>query len=269
MSGRNDPFVCCWMYTFTKPLQEAWLAFLSNLPPHLPAPHNEPFTISFLDQPEDYHHRNFLFGHTCGYPYITRLYTTHEVLCVPEFNIQGSVGGQYSSWFITRANSGQTKLEEFRDSIAVINNTDSHSGMNVLRYAVSQFAGSGTFFHNVLVSDSHLSSLKLVEKGIADIASIDVNTYYFAKSQGKIDENQFKIIGQSPYTMGPPFIMGKSLETDKVSLVQAFNKTLKTLNPRIGKTLCINRFIEVNHEDYLSIHEMKQEAGNLGYPLLC
>ncbi|MCY3770361.1 MAG: PhnD/SsuA/transferrin family substrate-binding protein [Gammaproteobacteria bacterium] len=268
MSGKNGPLVCCGMYAFTRCLQEAWSALLSNLPGHLPAPYNEPFMISFLDQPEEYHRRNFLFGQTCGYPYITRLHATHEVLCTPEFNIKGTVGGHYSSWFITRANSDRTKLEEFRDSVAVINTTDSNSGMNVLRHAVSRFAGTGTFFRHVRVSGSHLSSLKLVGKGAADLAAIDANTYYFAKTQGKIDENAFKIIGQSPYTMGLPFIIGKTREFDKGPLVQAFNRALKTLGPRTRETLCIQRFTEVSHEDYLPIHELKQEAENLGYPLL-
>lgn len=268
MSGNSAHLVCCWMYAFTKRMQDAWLVLLSNIHQHLPTPHNEPFVISFLDRPEDYHHSNFLFGQTCGYPYITRLYKTHDVVCAPEFNIEGSIGGQYSSWFITRKNSDKTKLEEFRGSTAVINNTDSNSGMNVLRYAVSKFACSRTFFHNVIVSDSHLSSMKLVEEGAADIAAIDVNTYYFAKSEGKIDENALKIIGQSEHTMGPPFIIRKSLNIDKVSLIKALNKTLKTVEPQIRETLCINQFIEVNHKDYLYTYELKQQAKNLGYPLL-
>ena len=268
MPGQNTPRVGCGMYAFTRRLQEAWLAWLSNLHPRLPAPYNEPFAISFLDHPEAYYHRNFLFGHTCGYPYITRLHTTHDVLCTPEFNVRGSVGGRYSSWFVTRAGSDKTKLGEFRDSIAAINTTDSNSGMNVLRYAVSRSAGSGPFFHRVIVSGSHLSSLKLVQKGDADIAAVDANTYYFAKSQGKIDERTLKIIGQSKYTMGLPFIIGKSLDLDRGLLVKVFNQALKTLPPGIRETLCINRFIEVNHEDYLGIHDMKQEAENRGYPRL-
>jgi ABC-type phosphate/phosphonate transport system substrate-binding protein len=59
----------------------------------------------------------------------------------------------------------------------VINEHDSHSGMNALRALVAPVSRKGRFFSRVEISGSHTASVDMVRNGSADVAAIDCVTY--------------------------------------------------------------------------------------------
>ena len=206
----DNPLICCWMYAFTSELRSAWAALFQNLGRCLPEIHNTQFTIAFEDKPGAFHQKNLFLGHTCGYPFATRLWQTHRLVCVPEFDIEGAKNGFYSSWVIANRDSTGNALSDFRHHRVAINNRDSNSGMNVLRHAVAPLAQGRPFFKEVQISGSHLTSIKMVENGSADLAAIDAVTYHFAQSANMVNEDRIKVIDQSEQTLGLPFVAGIS-----------------------------------------------------------
>lgn len=256
------------MYSFTPGLQHAWRDLFRNLHRHLGLEASRAFHVRFdSPDPAGQPGRPSVL-HTCGYPYIRGLRQTHRLVCVPEFAVQGARDIHYASWFVARADDERDRLEQFRDSIAVMNTPDSNSGMNVLRHAVSRLARGGRFFNGVLVSGAHLRSLDLVLRGLADIAAIDAVTWDLAARQGVADTDGLKIIGVSEYTAGLPFVTGNDGIFPSHDLCQAFNACLSELSPQWKDLLRIRTFSPVETEQYERIALLEEEARQAGYPQL-
>ena len=249
-------------------MRQAWSDILSSLDAHFPEYSDTGFNVTYEDDGEVFFSNEFFLGHTCGYPYITKLHETHELVCVPEFDIEGAQDGFYRSWFITRADHPATDLGQFRNSKAIINNWDSNSGMNVLRYAVAPLLCGDSFFDEILVSSSHLNSLEMVVEGLADIAAIDAVTYHFAHTQGLFNPSEIKIIGQSEMTRGLPFVASRNKAIDSDRLINALNQCLDSAEPEFREFLKIKRFSRVSHGDYLPIAQLEKTAQELNYPVL-
>ncbi len=244
------------------------MEILGRLHNHLPAPYHRRFDIQLDDAEKILSHPHLFIGQTCGYPYVYKWQPTHDVVCVAEFAVKGCHAGQYSSWIIAHADSAKSDLAEFTGSTAAINNINSNSGMNVFRYAVSKHANSPSFFKNVLVSGSHILSMNLVAAGKADIAAIDAATYHFAIQQGVIDAHDLKIIGQTRYTTGLPFIVAKTLDIDRRIIIDGLNASLDSISAANGALLNISGFRPVQAADYGCIRELALKARQNGYPQL-
>ncbi|WP_423909804.1 phosphate/phosphite/phosphonate ABC transporter substrate-binding protein [Candidatus Spongiihabitans sp.] len=264
----DKTIISCGMYAFTHRLRGAWRQILGSLHQHLPAPYSQAFDLRFDDATKILSDPGLFIGQTCGYPYVAKWQHTHDVICVPEFTIDGCENIKCSSWFITRADSGKVSLDEFSNTIAVINNTDSNSGMNVFRYEISKHANSKPFFKNVLVSHSHLESLKLIAQGTADITAIDAVSYHFSTTQALINADNLKIIGQSQHTTGLPFIIHKALEVNQQLIVNALNTSLKAMSPKNKAFLNLKQFTPVDRLDYASIKALETKAEDNGYAVL-
>jgi ABC-type phosphate/phosphonate transport system substrate-binding protein len=260
--------ISCGMYAFTSDMRDAWAVIFENLHYYLPRPYNRPFILEFDTTSLESLHQNLFLGHTCGYPYVTRWYKSHEPVCVPEFEVPGCDGVRYSSVFVTRADSEKSSPDEFRNSIAAINTRDSNSGMNVLRHEIAQYAQGAPYFNTVVISESHLESMNMVIQGKADIAAIDSVTYHFAVGQDLLDASKLKIIGRSRHTTGLPFVISRNIKFDREIIVDAMNSCLENI-PDVHKSfLKIRRFSRVEANDYESIKQLESESRKLGYSKL-
>ena len=260
------------MYAFTAPLRQAWKTLLNPLGETLREINSDielsRMQIGFDTNEETYLSPDLLFGHTCGYPYMLRWRRTHRLLCVPEFDITGCKGTQYASWFICRSDDTRDSLASFYGATAAINGPDSNSGMNVLRYAVSQFARDGNFFNRTLITGSHLNSFRSVVIGDADIASIDPITYHHIMRSDRSLENATKIVGQSAYTTGLPFIAHRDESTSCTILLQALNQCVEQSEHEALDCLRLNGFSSVSETDYDTLMKLESDSVSAGYPAL-
>ena len=256
------------MYSFTLDLRNAWRDLFRNLHRHLGFGSGRAFHVDF-DAPDlSDCSEGPLVLHTCGYPYVFGLRHTHRLACVPEFDMQGARGVRHASWFVARAEDKRHSLEYFRDSIAVMNSLDSNSGMNVFRHAISKIAHGSRFFKGVLISGTHLRSLDLILRGVADIAAIDAVTWDLAARQGVIRTDDLKIVDVSEYTAGLPFVTSSDGSLRSNELCQAFNTCLGELSPQWKDLLRIRAFSPVEPKQYERIAELEEEARQAGYPQL-
>lgn len=269
----NPTFICSGMYAFNAQLKEAWESIFKEMSNYLPAPYRHNYSVIFEDNAELFSSIQMLIGQTCGYPYISSIHKTHNLVCVPDFNVEGCNEAKYSSWIVTQLSDDRTTLAEFEGATATINNWDSNSGMNVFRQAISkqvfsQSEKQTSFFSDVIENGSHLTSIELISCGKADIAAIDAVTWHFALVEGRVDPDKIQIIGQSVQTAGLPFVMNKLIPLDPEYVRLALNKALDNQPESIRDFIQINRFTKVTDSDYDLTRAIEQDAIDSGYPLL-
>ncbi len=264
----SPPVLQCGMYAFSLELREAWTRLFRNLHQYLPAPFNTPVTLRFDSGDAALRSPDLLLGHTCGYPFMTKLYRTHEPVCVAEFDVEGCDGIHYSSWIIARENHPGRSLNDFSGSTATFNDRDSNSGMNVFRYEVSRVANGAPFFRQTLVSGSHLASIDNLVQGHADIAAIDAVTWHFARRRNQPGIPGTRIIGQTVSTPGLPFVQSKQSGLDPACLIRALNTCLDEIPGNIRSFLAIKRFSMIEAEAWRTVSELEELARDRQYPEL-
>ena len=269
MNEHAEPFIACGMYSFTPELQQAWRSLFEI---YLESRDNgdSPVSLNFEADQQLLYAPGLVFGHTCGYPLMTRLKDDLGPFCVPIFKVPGSEGRFYSSRFIARADSAIESVEASRGGVAAINGYDSNSGMNVLRYAVSQLDHGDRFFSDIAISGGHLYSLQAVARGNADIAAIDCVSYQLIQDSHPELTKQVRTIGFSVKTCGLPFVMSHSdLETtDCDAIVKKLNQALKSSPQHVRSRLHLTGFEPVDLDDYLEIIDLETRAASRGYAQL-
>ncbi|TDJ31213.1 MAG: phosphate ABC transporter substrate-binding protein, partial [Gammaproteobacteria bacterium] len=118
-----------------------------------------------------------VFSQCCGYDVVRAFESTLTPLAVPHFDVAECAGGEYSSLIVVGEDCLYDDVLEMRGTIAAINGSQSHSGMNSLRQLVASRHKNGRFFHKVVISGAHVNSLEMLRCGEADVAAIDCVTH--------------------------------------------------------------------------------------------
>ena len=169
--------ISCGMYSFTDQLKLAWQQLFGTFIELVDVEGNREVIVRFDSDQSLLRDPALFFGHTCGYPLMTRWKDRVTPFCLPVFDVPGTEGKLYSSRFIVGARSGITSLADCRGKVVAMNAADSNSGMNVLRYAISELKPAGPFFSSTITTGGHLHSLEAVANEQADIAAIDCVSY--------------------------------------------------------------------------------------------
>lgn len=257
------------MYAFTDAQQSAWRQLFDRLA-ELKPPATGSFRLSFEHDPRLLLDPDLWFGHTCGYPLMTRLQQHVSPFCVPLFDVPGTDGTSYSSRIIAAADSTIESIVDSRGRVAAMNDPDSNSGMNLLRHAVAEVHTGGDFFARVKTTGGHLYSLQAVAEGAADIAAIDCVSYQLIKDWRPGLCARLRVIGDSAKTCGLPLVTSRatSAATDSGELTAMLNEALAGCTGEVADTLHLSGFAEVTLDDYRSILELEQYAVERGYPQL-
>lgn len=256
------------MYAFTGELRQAWLHLFEQFF-ELTDTRGQ-VELRFEHSPALFNDPALWFGHTCGYPLMTRLLEHVRPFCVPLFDVPGCSGKLYSSRFIAAADSGIDSIAASRGRVAAINGPDSNSGMNVLRHAVAALADGKSFFDSVITTGRHLDSLRAVAEGAADIAAIDCVSYQLiADSEPELCA-RVRVIGDSVQTCGLPLVMPRGAigDCDTARLIAQLNRALQDCDAAARRRLHLAGFAEVSLADYEPIIEVETYAVGRGYPRL-
>ncbi len=211
-----------------------------------------------------------LIGHTCGYPLMTQLRDAVLPFCLPCFDLPGVDGKLYCSQFVVPADSDIDSLRQCRGKAVAVNNSNSNSGMNVLRHALAKMGAAPGFFSHVEMTGEHLASLEAVAANRAQLAAIDCVTYQLVADRNPQLVSKLRVIGYSAQTCGLPFVVPASRYTERRCEVylNALNQALARLPADSAKILHLDRFESVTLEDYQSIIELENFAIDKGYAQL-
>jgi ABC-type phosphate/phosphonate transport system substrate-binding protein len=159
----------------------------------------------FAPRLEGWLHPELILGQTCGLPYITKLRNDVELVGTPDYGVEGCPPGFYHSTLVVSSADPRTHLSEFSGCTLAINGKDSQSGYGAIMLASAPYARRGRFFQRAIHAGSHEASMRLVIRGLADIAAIDSVTWRMSRRFDS-QTSGLKAIGTTEPTPGLPFI---------------------------------------------------------------
>jgi ABC-type phosphate/phosphonate transport system substrate-binding protein len=159
----------------------------------------------FAPRLEGWLHPDLILGQTCGLPYMTKLCNSVELVGTPDYGVEGCPPGFYHSTLVVSSVDPRTRLSEFSGCALAVNGKDSQSGYGAIMLASAPYAREGRFFRRAIHTGSHEASMRLVARGLADIAAIDSVTWRMSR---RFDPETagLKEIGTTEPTPGLPFI---------------------------------------------------------------
>lgn len=218
----------------------------------------------------DSHWRNprLFLSQTCGYPLLTTLAEQVTLVATPHYDAPGCSGPNYSSALVVNAAQGPSTLAECAGRVAAVNTMDSNSGMNMLRHCVAPLVEEGSFFRKVIITGSHVASLRAVAELKADITAIDAVSLALAREHLPELAARVRVISFSEQTPSLPLICSRQLPQ---GTVDGLREDLLSLPERYAPLLArlkIAAFSVLPLESYQPILAAEQHAQRCGYPQL-
>jgi ABC-type phosphate/phosphonate transport system substrate-binding protein len=218
-----------------------------------------------LSRLEDYasvwRRQDVLMSQTCGYPFTHALAGKVRLVATPHYNADGCNGPNYCSIILARQ---ARPLKDFRGAVAAVNTPDSMSGMLALKLVFAPFAEDGRFFAKAVGTGGHLSSIKAVRTGTADVCAVDAVCLGLAKRHRPEDLDGLVEIARSPQVPGLPYI---TTGGDVVRLREALRRAFG--DPDLQETrdqLLLSGHSVLAPQDYTMIREREaqmEQAGGL------
>jgi ABC-type phosphate/phosphonate transport system substrate-binding protein len=225
-----------------------------------------------LESPSDlaafWRRPDLLLSQTCGYPYMTQLRGEVTLVATPCYDFAGCTGSDYSSVIVVREGAEVDVLADAIGMVAVVNDSHSNSGMNVLRHAVAPLARGGRFFDRVIQSGSHTASVRMVREGAADIAAVDCVTWGYLAREDSRALRGLKVLRYSVASPGLPLIAGGGVGEE---LVLRLRGALLRPSARVRElmdVLSIRGFEYRDDADYERILQLRSEAEAAAYPAI-
>jgi ABC-type phosphate/phosphonate transport system substrate-binding protein len=160
-------------------------------------------------------HPDLILGQTCGLPYITELCDRVELVGTPDYGVEGCPPGFYHSTLVVSSANPRTHLSEFPGCTLAVNGKDSQSGYGAIMLASARYARGGRFFQRAIHTGSHEASMRLVARGLADIAAIDSVTWRMSRRFDP-QTSGLKEIGTTEPVPGLPFIAAAGKPAEKL-----------------------------------------------------
>ena len=214
-----------------------------------------PQSMSQSDSPWDlWEHSHLLLGHTCGWPYVSRLQTRVSLIGPFDFGLEECPPGFYRSILISSKSRGIKRLSAsdlLDDGITIaVNGTDSQSGFRVFQELLGDDPSKRLPAERLVITGSHRNSIKAVAHDRADVAAIDAVTWKMAQ-QFEPDVRAVAAIGASSPVPGLPLISAVGDPATLDRLRQAIDRTLaeRPLRPADGCTA--HRVVPLERQDYV------------------
>jgi ABC-type phosphate/phosphonate transport system substrate-binding protein len=211
-----------------------------------------------------------LISQCCGYDVMHRYKSRLLPVATPEYAAPGCLGGSYSSTVVVADDCPFEDARDMRGTVAVINGSESHSGMSSLRHLVSGHHVEGNFFSGVKISGSHLASLEMIRRREADIAAIDCVTLALIRRHHDDAMLGVRVLGETYRAPAPPYVVRVSAPADEIENVRA--AIVETFDdPSLAdcrEILLLKGVTLATQEDYWGFDDFQDYADRLGYPVL-
>ncbi len=196
---------------------------------------------------------DLVVGYTCGWPLVTQLADRVQVVGTFEFEIPEASDHRYRSVIVAR---NDAPLASFAGSVAAANGPDSLSGWVSLVTAVH--GAGGAWAGEVRWTGAHVDSVRAVQSGLADVASIDsVSWAHIGRFAPELVDG-LVVIGNGPLVPCLPVVAGLHLGSDAIDeLRAAMAGALADPSMRDhAHTMLTRRFVPLDLADYLPLLEL-------------
>lgn len=190
---------------------------------------------------------DLLLSQTCGMPYRLFLNGKVQLVGTPDYGLKGCPAGYYNSVLITSAKDTRSDISDFATDKLAINSKTSQSG-----FAAPQNEAKlhGFQFENILISEGHVASAKLVVSGEAQIAAIDAITWQNIELYDDFAGN-LKVLSRTQPTPGLPYICALGQDKDRIN--DAVSAAIQSLSPEDQGKLGIKSLIPLPASEYMAI----------------
>ncbi len=188
-----------------------------------------------------------VLSQTCGMPFRTRLKDHVQLVCTPDYALEGCPPGYYRSAIVVRADDPRFTLAEFAPSRLAYNGTDSQSGYAAL-YA--HCAPLGFWFANSVESGGHLPSARMVAEGEADLAALDAQSWRIIERHERFTAD-LRVLEHTAPTPGLPLITGPAHDPEVI--FAALEDALAALLDADRRVLDLRGFVRIPRSAYLEV----------------
>lgn len=211
-----------------------------------------------------------LFTQTCGYPLQTIYQGQHQLLARPCYDGAGCVGWTHSAFIMVPQDSPARTVANLRGGRFALNSLHSNSGMNLPRRLIADLAQGRPFFGQVIETGGHGASLRLLQAGGADCASIDCMTIAFAQDCQPELVAGLRILAQTPPSPAIPFVTSHTTDAPTLAALKTglFRMSDDPAYRGVLDGLRIGRIEPALEQDYRRLLDYEHEAAELGYPAI-
>lgn len=183
-----------------------------------------PFTLLRRnDYREDWKAPDLLLSQSCGYPLSHEYSGALVPVVTPHYAVEGCSGPAFSSFVFVRTAGNIRQLTDLRGRICVFNDRQSMSGMLALKLVFAPCAENGGFFGRAIETGAHVKSLECVQRGEADVCSIDAVCVALARRYRPGLLAGLTEIVRSPLVPGLPYVTSAMRSADeRLRLRQSF-----------------------------------------------
>lgn len=205
-------------------------------------------------------------GFVCGLPYVMlhdRDAPPVHLLAAPVMKAARYQGEpKYYSDLIVKRDSPIQSIHELRGRTYVFNEEISNSGYNMPRWRLLQLGLRDGFFGQVVRSGSHEESIRMVATGRADASFVDSLVLEYDQTHGLGVADQVRVIESIGPAGIPPVVVSDKVAPDLRDRLQG--ALLRMHEDPQGREILdralVDRFVEVDDDDYDDIREMIRAA---------
>lgn len=213
---------------------------------------------------------SLLLGQTCGYPLVTRLKETVQLVVTPHYAAAGCEGAYHRAAIVVRADSRFASTGDLRGARAGMNDARSNTGMNLFRASIAPIARGREFFGSVTVTGSHARSLAAIISDRIDVAAVDAVTLALLRDQYPNYADRLRIVDWTPPSPSLPLIT--SIRSPQ-RLIDILCEGLSAIaadpaNQAVLQRLRITGFSTLAFDDYQPLLGLERDATACNYPTL-
>lgn len=197
---------------------------------------------------EQWQHPDLVISQTCGWPLVTEIAESVQVVGAFSMTIPEASGAHYRTTLVAAA---PAPVASFAGATAAINGCDSLSGWVSLVTAIH--GPGGRWSGGLVVTGAHLDSLAAVLSGGADIASIDsISLAHIRRFSPELVDG-LVVVGHGPLVPSLPLITGAATTAAKVTELRTALASAVAAEPLAAAQLLIDGFVPLTIDDYLPL----------------
>jgi phosphonate transport system substrate-binding protein len=210
-------------------------------------------------------------GFICGLPYVQLARQTPapvEVLVAPVIHGTRYAGLPiYFSDVIVHRDSPVRSFADLRGRSWAYNDSDSHSGYNLLRHHLLTIGETRGFFGRVVEAGFHQKAIRMVATGEVDAAAIDSQVLAIELRDHPALAGELRVIEALGPSTIQPMVAARHLSTDVKAAMRALLVRMGD-DPIVRSELdkgFVERFVPVTDTDYDDIRRMLVAAEDAGF----
>lgn len=190
---------------------------------------------------------------SCGLPYVEELYPFVDIIGTLRWRDVSDDRGWYRTVIVTRPGLSVGTVSELAGLTPVVSNVFSLSGWCSLGCVLARVTMDPGFVRPFIQGGGHAGSLRALQEGRADFASIDPGTFQLLARHQSHLTNGVRIIDEGPLVPATPLHVSKkrrvaSLNTIREAVARAID------SPRLAKArevIGIDSFVAIDGRAYL------------------